>query len=265
MVLIHVKRLPREEHSKDYDEFLFKTPNTTNIGEATDLAQQLQNMRVRLKWMATAAKELAKSHVPEDQQHVMQGPAEQAERYLSLARADAREESRVEELTQLAETLKGSAMMCFPERCSGADAQQRLVAKLDSDDTDEKEHGLCHRLLAILDDKATTEDILQGTAVMWWTGRPLARDVDFVTHVGKNEKTKLVVKLTKEGSNAPPREPAVDVKTQNEMMAYWYKKQEEHKKLVEDDDISFGNSAWADPTQLKHALMGSGPVSYRPK
>jgi hypothetical protein len=49
------------------------------------------------------------------------------------------------------------------------------------------------------------------------------------------------------------------------MMAYWYKKQEEHKKLVEDDDISFGNSEWANPTQLRSALNGTGSVSYRPK
>lgn len=265
MVLIHVKRLPREENSKDYDEFLFRVPNVSNVGEASDLAAKLQNMRVRLKWMSLAAKELAAKNLGEEQRHTMQGPAEQAERYLALARAEAREESKVEEIQELFETIKGAAMMCFPDRCSGTDAQKRLVAKIDSDQTDEVEHGLCHRLLAIIDDDATTEDILQGIPCMWWSGKPLARDTDFTKHVGKNEKTKIVVKLAKEGANAPPREPAVDVKTQNEMMAYWFKKQEEQKKLIEDDDITFGNSEWANPTQLKQSLLGTGPVSYRPK
>ena len=174
-------------------------------------------------------------------------------------------ESSLQELTELADTIKGAAMMAFPDRCSGTDAQAKLAAKLDSDETDEQEHGLCHRLLAILDDKATTPDILQGTVAMWWSGKPLDREEDLVKVVGKNEKTKIVVKLAKEGGAAPPREPGIDAKTQNEMMAFWYKKQEEHKKLVEDDDISFGNSEWANPTQLKTALMGNGPVSYRPK
>jgi hypothetical protein len=266
MVLINVKRLPREEHSKDYDEFLFKVPNADNVGSATELATRLQNGRIRLKWMAMAAKELAKSHVGEDMQHILQGPAGEAERYLSLERTiELKEETSLQKLAELSETLKGAAMMCFPDRCSGADAQQRLVAKLDSDTTDEKEHNLCHRLLAILDDNATTEDILAGETVMWWTGKPLAKDVDFAKYVGKNEKTKIVVKLTKQGATAPPRESAVDAKTQSEMMAYWYKKQEEHKKLVEDDDISFANSEWANPTQLKQALSGTGQVGYRPR
>jgi cilia- and flagella-associated protein 298 len=48
-------------------------------------------------------------------------------------------------------------------------------------------------------------------------------------------------------------------------MAFWYKKQEEQKKLIEDDDITFGNSAWADPKALKNSLLGSGDVKYRPR
>jgi hypothetical protein len=266
MVLLHVKRLPREENSRDCDEFLLKVPNADNIGAATDLAVKLQNTRLRLKWMTVAAKDLAKNNVGEDQAHILQGPAGEAERYLAIERTtEAREETSLQRLHELCELIKGAAMMCFPDRCSGVDAQQRLAAKLDSDATDEAEHTLCHRLLAILDDNATTEDILQGSVLMWWSGKPLAKDCDFTKYVGKNEKTKIVVKLTKEGATAPPREMAIDGRTQSEMMAYWYKKQEEHKKLVEDDDISFGNSDWANPTQLKSALHGTSGVSYRPR
>ncbi len=45
---------------------------------------------------------------------------------------------------------------------------------------------------------------------MWWAGKELLRDKLLNSYTGKNEKTKIVVKLTKTGSGAPVRESAVD-------------------------------------------------------
>ncbi|CCW69879.1 unnamed protein product [Phytomonas sp. Hart1] len=99
---------------------------------------------------------------------------------------------------------------------------------------------------------------------MWWSARPLARDADFFRYIGKNDKTKITVKLAPVGAPAPPREPAVDARTQAELVAFYHRKQEENKKLIEDEDISYGNSDWANPYGLKGQLQGLGGVKYRP-
>lgn len=40
---------------------------------------------------------------------------------------------------------------------------------------------------------------------MWWAGKELLPDKLLNNYTGKNEKTKIVVKLTKSGSGAPAR------------------------------------------------------------
>ncbi|KAL7695819.1 Cilia-and flagella-associated protein 298 [Lotmaria passim] len=264
MVLLECKRLPKEEYSKDYDAFIASVPATTNIGDATDAMQRMQNTRVRLTWMMAAARQMLKDHmVDEAQQHYFSGPIGDTERYLSLERTERRQLCTQEELDALVEAFKGGAMILFPAECSGNDACRRLAAVLDDDAASDVEKSKAHRLLSIIDDGASNENILSGKAVLWWSAKPLARDADFAKYIGKNEKTKITVKLAPDGGAAPPREPAVDAKAQAELMQHYYRKQEEMKKLVEDEDISFGNSEWANPHGLKNQLQGIDSVRYR--
>lgn len=48
-------------------------------------------------------------------------------------------------------------------------------------------------------------------------------------------------------------------------MTHYYRKQEEMKKVIEDEDISYGNSEWANPRGLKSQLLGVEHISYKPK
>jgi len=73
-----------------------------------------------------------------------------------------------------------------------------------------------------------------------------------------NEKTKIVVKLQKEGSGQPVAEPQIDKETHQKMLAYYYKKQEETKQLEKDEDDGYMNSEWANPNNLKNSLQGTG-------
>lgn len=66
---------------------------------------------------------------------------------------------------------------------------------------------------------------------MWWAGKELLREKLLNSYTGKNEKTKIVVKLTKSGSGAPVREAAIDEETRIKLMSMYHKKQEELKKL----------------------------------
>ena len=46
--------------------------------------------------------------------------------------------------------------------------------------------------------------------MLWWAGKELLRGKKLKDYLGKNENTKIIVKLAKTGSGAPVREPAID-------------------------------------------------------
>lgn len=268
MVVLSIKRPPKDENSRDFDEFLIETQGAANVGEVTQLCQDMQNFRVRLKWMVSSAKALCKELDDETeatQKAHLNNAADEAARYIAYERTIvAKAFSTMEELRQLADTIKGATMMAFPRECSGVDALQRLAALLDGETASEKERNIAHRVLSIIDEGAKTDDIVEGPHQLWWCGKALDGEATFTKYTGKNDKTKLVVKLGKLGGTAPVRESGLDHQTQSEMMAYWYRKQEEAKKLVEDDDISYANSQWANPNGLKSSLNGMGNVKFRP-
>lgn len=50
------------------------------------------------------------------------------------------------------------------------------------------------------------------------------------------------------------------------MMSYYYKKQDEMKKLEEDNDDQYLNSQWANPKNLKNALTsGEREIHWKAK
>jgi len=115
------------------------------------------------------------------------------------------------------------------------------------------------------------EEYMEGNAVaqalldpddaqLWWAGKEFFRDQQVKDRVGKNEKTKVVAKLTKKSSGPPAREPAVSESERNAMMAHYFKKQEEMKKLAEADDDTYHTAAWANPGALKSGLRGTGAI-----
>lgn len=64
---------------------------------------------------------------------------------------------------------------------------------------------------------------------LWWAGKELQRGKTLKDFIGKNEKTKIVVKISKSGSGAPAREPMIDEDSYKKMLSYYHKKQEESK------------------------------------
>ena len=98
---------------------------------------------------------------------------------------------------------------------------------------------------------------------IWWAGKEFQKGKKLKDHVGRNEKTKVVIRMQISSAGPPVREPAVDAETQKKMMAFYYKKQEEQKKLEEESDDYYLNSQWANPNNLKNSLMGTNQVKWR--
>ncbi|KAJ3386217.1 hypothetical protein HDU84_001734 [Entophlyctis sp. JEL0112] len=112
---------------------------------------------------------------------------------------------------------------------------------------------------------ASKEVIEFADASLWWAGKEITLGKQLSDFVGKNDKTKVIVKLQRKSQGAPVRESPLDEQAQKEMMAFYYKKQEEHKgdqKLLENTDDEYVNSAWANPKSLKAALNGASRVSW---
>lgn len=94
------------------------------------------------------------------------------------------------------------------------------------------------------------------TATLWFAGKQFLRDQHIKDRI-RHEKTKVTVKLQKKGASAPARQPAVSEAERKAMMAHYFKKQEELKKIQVNDDDDYLNSAWASSSAMKHSLHGS--------
>ena len=66
-------------------------------------------------------------------------------------------------------------------------------------------------------------------AQLWFSGKELLRGNKLKEFVGNNEKTKLIVKISKRGSGAPPREPVMNDEERKQFMLQSYNRQEELK------------------------------------
>eukprot|EP01038_Epipyxis_sp_PR26KG_P005406 gene5406-7493_t len=112
-----------------------------------------------------------------------------------------------------------------------------------------------------LEGTAAGQDLLdESTAELWAASTMFNRSQTVAHRLGKNEKTKIIVKLQKPGAGAPGREAAVSEEEKKAMMAYYFKKQEEMKKLAESNEDDYLHSSWADSKQLQRSLRGQGDV-----
>lgn len=95
---------------------------------------------------------------------------------------------------------------------------------------------------------------------LWVAGKEMERDQLISDRLGKNEKTKVVAKLQREGDGPPTREPIVREDERNAMLEHYHKRQEELQRLAENEEDEYMNSAWADPKNMKRELQGLGNV-----
>lgn len=113
--------------------------------------------------------------------------------------------------------------------------------------------------------QASKEVLDENASSIWWASKEMALDKTLETYIGRNEKTKIIVKLQKSGGSAPQREPVMKEDEQKALMAHYYKKQEEMKRLESDEADAYLNSNWSDPTQLKKQFQGLNNIKWGPK
>ncbi|XP_056593250.1 cilia- and flagella-associated protein 298 [Triplophysa dalaica] len=113
--------------------------------------------------------------------------------------------------------------------------------------------------------QASLQVIPDEEAQLWWASKELQKGKKLQDYIGKNEKTKIVVKIQKRGQGAPAREPLVSEEGQKNMMMHYYKRQEELKKLDEADDDTYLQSEWSDRQALKRQFQGLTNIKWGPR
>ncbi len=174
-----------------------------------------------------------------------------AKDYISPSRAEAKKMTTVDELLDLVEILKAGVMIGYPGFYGLPDWEPVKFLLEDKSDILDKE-------------EANMEYFKFDLTCLWATGKEYERGKFLSDYLGKNEKTKIVCKLTRKGTGAPVREPMVDKETHQKMLSFYFKKQEEQKKLEVENDDAYLNSQWADPKALKCQLnSGTTDVKWK--
>ncbi|XP_061755312.1 cilia- and flagella-associated protein 298 [Nerophis ophidion] len=113
--------------------------------------------------------------------------------------------------------------------------------------------------------QASLQVLEEAECQLWWAAKELQRGKKLQDYIGKNDKTKLLVKIQKKGQGAPAREPVVSEEQHKQMMMHYYRRQEELKKLDEADDDSYMDSEWSDRQALKKQFQGLSNIKWGPR
>jgi len=176
----------------------------------------------------------------------LQRVANELDEYVDKSQVQRRVAICEEEIDVRIENVRGAVAMAYPMGLPEWDVLRLVLEDVGLDRGNVKGES-CYREEGMLDvDEAS----------LWVAGKEFVRGRLVSDRLGTNEKTKVVAKLVGKGSGAPAREAAVSEDERKAMMAYYFKRQEEMKRLAEADDDDYLNSTWADPKNLKRNLNG---------
>ena len=183
---------------------------------------------------------------PQQLQQVLEKVAQDAKQAVSADQVKNKVPLTVELLEEKLSTIRGAVTMAFPMGLPTFDPVR--IAIEDADHSAE-----------IYGEKQLSAE----TAQLWWASKEFPRDQTVGDRVGRNEKTKIIVKLQQPGSGPPAREPGVTEDERKAMMAHYFRKQEEMKRLADNNEDDFLSSSWADPSALRKQLNGTSNIGFR--
>ncbi|XP_059913374.1 cilia- and flagella-associated protein 298 isoform X1 [Gadus macrocephalus] len=189
-------------------------------------------------------------HAPNDRmKEVLKKTMEEAKALVSKKQAQAGVCVTAEMVKEALDQLRGAVMIVYP---MGLPPHDPIRMELENN---EDLSGM----------QASLQVVPEQECQLWWAAKELHREKKLQDYIGKNEKTKIVVKIQKRGQGAPAREPVVTDDQQKEMMMHYYRRQEELKKLEDADDDSHLDSDWSDRQALKRQFQGLNNIKWGPR
>lgn len=290
MVLITVK-------SGSDLQFLFETPAKTEIERLREEIRKIYNGRLKIERLTTEIGQLAEygTILPENMQglnedqiidlklvdpwtskcipsggavqnkdiysrrngqrpndnmvKVLNDTIAKAKEIVSKKRIDSKETLSIDQVNEAIGILKGACTIVYP---MGLPPHDPIQAEFEDRED-------------LTGQQASKLVIPELQAAIWWANKELQDGKLLSDYVGRNDRTKITAKIQKIGQGAPAREAVVTEDQQKQMMARAYKRQEELKKLDENNEDDYLNSAWADSNQLKQSLTGMGKIKWGPR
>lgn len=189
-------------------------------------------------------------HAPNDKmKEVLMKTVDEAKALISKKQVQANVCVTMEMVKEALDQLRGSVMIVYPMGLPPHDP-----IRMEMEDRED-----------LSGTQASLQVIPEDECQLWWAAKELQRGKKLQDYTGKNEKTKLVVKIQKKGQGPPGREPLVTEEQQKQMMMHYHKRQEELKKLEEADDDSYLDSQWSDRQALKKQFQGLTNIKWGPR
>lgn len=279
MVLLEIKK-------SDKDGFLYETKCDTSNEELIRKLVLISNTRIRINAMVEALKQLSMhgpckspedcgideileksgqviekgenynpdplgnrtGNAPSDSlKETMEKVAQDALDGVHFNLVKAKKALKWNELKDKMDNIRGVKIMAYPMGLPKYDTLEMLL--------------LDDEYVNVLQGTSAGQQLLDAeSAQLWWAGKEFFRDQKVADRVGRNEKTKIIAKLQKRGNGGPQREPAVSEDERKAMMAHYFAKQEEMKKLSQADDDDYLTSSWANPSAMKNQLRGTSNI-----
>jgi hypothetical protein len=261
MVLIHLKSALTPDNN---DEFLFETKSSTKVDDLIDSIVNIHNARLRATLIVDTVRALStyglvrqpglvegttgnvvdpsglRTGNPPDEQMaaILQQAAKALEDYVDTTQVEKKVALTYHDINDkisiVREAVAAAYPMGLPEWEATRMALEEPLEKLDL-------HGL------------VTE---RSNASIWAFNKEFVCGQLVSDSLGTNEKTKVICKLTLKEVGPPPREVIVSEAERNAMAAFYFKRQEELKRLADADEDDYLNSEWADPKGMKRNLQG---------
>jgi hypothetical protein len=184
----------------------------------------------------------------ENMKKVLNDTAEEAKQKVHRKHFEENRPVTLEDVKDALAVLKGAVTIVYP---MGLPPHDPIQMELD----DNEDLSGTQMAKDVVDPANTT---------LWYCGKEMQpTNKPLSAFLGKNEKTTVVVKVSKKGLGCPAREAPISEQEQKLMMAHAYRKQEEMKKLHENEDTDWMASGWADTKSLKSQLQGTGNIKFR--
>lgn len=289
---MHIKRSEKET-------FLFETPAQTEVDAALSEIVKVYNLRLKVGRLTSAAEGLAEhgpmkppeqqgldddtplledydeksgtvadraapergqnfkpdpterrtgNAPPEDIAAVITRTIDDAKAVISDRQVQMKVPATAKALEDAINNIKGAVMIAFPMGLPDYDTVRQILEQRE-----------------VVEGAASMQILENENSSLWAFNKEMQREKLLSDYVGKNEKTKVVVKLQKKGAGAPQREPIVSEDEQKAMIAFYHKKQQEAERLEQEDEDAYLHSKWANPKSLKNAFTGVGDISWRAK